>query len=128
MRRTITLLACLGALTLAVACGRSDEEQARDAVQEYVEAGDGGDYERACELLSEAFKREQRLLANCERALRARDRDQGEVNTEIATVRVRGNTATVDLNLTREGQSASRLVLLLRRPDEDADWRIAAQQ
>ena len=46
--RPLTALACIVALLAAAGCGETDQEQAREVAQDYVEAGDTGDFEAVC--------------------------------------------------------------------------------
>ena len=56
MPRSLTALACAAALLSAVGCGESDQEQAREVVQAYVDAQNDEDFEAVCDLYSESLK------------------------------------------------------------------------
>ena len=92
MRRTLTALACFVALAAAAGCGESDQEQAREVAQDYVEASNAGDFEAVCDLFTDEFINELAVdrLPGLRRASRHRGRDGGEL--ELVDVRVSDDT------------------------------------
>ena len=65
VRRTITALVCATALVAAAGCGETDQEQAREVVQDYVDARNDGDFEAVCDLYCDSFKEELAIGENC---------------------------------------------------------------
>lgn len=105
-------------------CGRSDEEKARDTVDEFVHAREDADYEKVCELFDAGFRRDQGLLANCAQTLEAQAAGQPpQGSTSVVSVKVTGGKATAELDVSQAGETPSRqTVTLVRR---DGDWKIA---
>jgi ketosteroid isomerase-like protein len=127
--RRLTPLLCAAVLLGFAACGESDQEQAREVVQAYVDAQNSDDFETVCELYSESLKRELAVGENCT-AFVAEQTGGAEVpqELEIVEVRVRGDTGAADIDALREdGQGPSRLTLTLKRESDD-EWRITALQ
>ena len=120
VHRALTAIACLVALAAFAACGESDTEQAREVAQDYVDATNGGDFERICELYSDDFK-EELGAADC--AAFVQEQSSGaDTELELVEVRVSGDKATADLDSVSEQEGPARLSLRLER--EDDDWRI----
>jgi hypothetical protein len=120
MLRTLTAFACVAALAVAASCGESDQEQAREIVQEYVDASNADDYERICELYSETLKEE--LGATDCPAFVQEQSSGAETELELVEVRVNGDRATADLDAVSEQEGPARIGLTLER--EDDEWRI----
>jgi hypothetical protein len=120
MRRTLTAFACVAALAVAAGCGESDQEQAREVVQEYVDATNSGDYERICELYSESLK-EQLGATDCPAFVQEQS-SGAETELELVEVRANGDRATADLDAASEQEGPARIGLTLER--EDDEWRI----
>lgn len=127
MRRTLILLVCAAALAAIAGCGESDQEQAREVVQDYVDAQNAEDHEQVCELYSDELKRQLGIAENCpgfvEEASSGAD---GKERFEIVDVRVRDDRASADLNVRREQEGPARVGLLLER--QDGDWEITGLQ
>jgi hypothetical protein len=126
MRLVLITAVCVAALAAATGCGQSDEQQARDVVQDYVDARAEGNHERVCELYSESFKRELATGGNCEAFVEEQSSGAEPGELEIVDVRVRDDEATADLDATGESGAPIRIGLRLER--EDDDWRISALQ
>jgi ketosteroid isomerase-like protein len=126
MRRTLTALACLAALAGAAGCGESDQEQAREVVQDYVDARNADDFDQVCDLFSDSF--EQSLGTSDCAAFVAEQTGgaEGAEEFEVVDVRVQGEVATAEIDVTRESQGPSRIGLRLER--QDGDWRISGLQ
>lgn len=126
MRRTLTALACLAALAGAAGCGESDQEQAREVVQDYVDARNAGDFEKVCDLFSDSF--EQSLgTADCAAFVAEQTGGaEGDEELQVVDVRVQGEVATAEIDVTRESQGPSRIGLRLER--QDGDWLISGLQ
>jgi hypothetical protein len=126
MRLVLTTAVCVAALVAAIGCGQSDEQQARDVVQDYVDARAEGDYGRVCELYSESFKQELATGPNCEAFVEEQSSGAEPGELEIVDVRVNDDKATADLDATSESGAPIRIGLQLERQDDD--WRITALQ
>jgi hypothetical protein len=126
MRPILTAAVCLAALAVAIGCGQSDEQQARDAVQDYVDARVEGDYERECELYSDSYKEQLGVDGNCPEFVKEAASGGPPSELEIVDVRVNGDKANADLDATGESGAPIRIGLQLER--EGDEWRISALQ
>ena len=120
MVRALTAIACLAALAAVAGCGESDQEQAREVAQEYVDASNSDDFEAVCDLYSDDFKKELGA-ANCP-AFVEEQSSGADTELELVEVRVSGDKATADLDSVSEQEGPARLSLQLER--EDGDWLI----
>jgi ketosteroid isomerase-like protein len=124
MPRLLTALACGAALAALVACGESEQEQAREVVQEYVDATNSDDFDRVCDLYSDSLKRE---LGAADCPAFVQEQSSGvETELELVEVRVSGEKATADIDSGSEQEGPARLGLTLEREDEE--WRITGFQ
>jgi hypothetical protein len=126
MRRFLTALACAAALVAPIGCGESDEEQAQEAVEDYVEARNEGDFERECELYSEEFKMDFGIGEDCPAFLQEQRSGESPGKLEIVDVRVLEDRANADIDLVREARGSDRVKLILERQDDD--WKITGLQ
>jgi hypothetical protein len=126
MRLVLTTAVCMAALAAAIGCGQSDEQQARDVVQDYVDARADGDYGRVCELYSHSFKQQLATGGNCEAFVEEQSSGAEPAELEVVDVRVHGDRATADLDAVGESGAPIRIGLELERQDDD--WRITALQ
>ena len=124
MLRLLTALACGAAIAGLAACGESDQEQAREVVQEYVDATNSDDFERVCELYSESLKQELGA-ADCP-AFVEEQSSGAETELELVEVRVSDEKATADIDSRSDQEGPARLGLRLER--EDDEWRITGFQ
>jgi hypothetical protein len=126
MGRVLTIAVCAAVMVGSVGCGQSDEQQARDVVQDYVDARADGDYERVCELYSDSFK--QQLVGGGDCAAFVEEQSSGAPTgeLEIVDVRVRDDRGTADLDVAGESGQPIRVGLQLER--QDGDWRITGLQ
>jgi ketosteroid isomerase-like protein len=123
-------LAIAVAAIIGVGCGGggSDEDQVRDVVTSFVEAGKNRDAEEACSLLaSDQVKVVERLGhgADCEQVLGgilAKAQVSG-TDLKIEDVRVEGDRATVDATVKASGASPRAESILLIK--EDGEWKLA---
>ncbi len=121
----LTALACAAALATALlACGETDQEQAREVAQDYVEASNEDDFAAVCELYSESFK-QQLGAADCP-AFVEENSSGADSELELVDVRVSDDTATADIDIVSEDGGPIRVGLRLQR--EDGDWRIVGLQ
>jgi ketosteroid isomerase-like protein len=127
LRRTLILLVCAAALAAIAGCGESDQEQAREIVQDYVDARNDGDFERVCELFSDDFKAQLQIGEDCAAFIKEQS-GGGEADSklEVVDVRVKDERATADINVVREGEGPSRVTLTLER--QDGNWKITGLQ
>jgi ketosteroid isomerase-like protein len=126
MRRPLTAFLLAAAIAGLGACGESDQEQAREVVQDYAEARESQDFERICDLYSEEFTASLGT-EDCPAFVQEQSAGaDGTETVEVVDVQVKGDTATADLDVSGEAQEESRVRVLLKR--EDDDWRISALQ
>jgi ketosteroid isomerase-like protein len=127
MGRLLTALACGAALAIAVGCGESDQEKAREVVQEFVDARTGEDFQAECDLYSESYLAEL-AVSDCAAFVQEQTTGaEGEEELEIVDVEVNGERATANIDVTREAEGGPvRIGLLLE--EEDGDWRITGFQ
>jgi ketosteroid isomerase-like protein len=108
---------------VAAGCGESDQEQARDAVQDYVDAVGAQDYDAVCDLYSDSFKDELAVGENCAAFVQEQTSGGPPQELEVVDVRVNGDKATADLDASNEAGGPSRITLQLERDGDD--WRIS---
>jgi ketosteroid isomerase-like protein len=126
LRRTLTALVCAAAVAAAGGCGESDQEQAREVVQDYVDARNEGDFERVCDLYSESFKQELAVSENCAAFVQEQTTGAGGGELSVADVNASGDRATADLDVSEGPEGPSRVALVLER--EGDEWRITGIQ
>lgn len=127
MGRLLTALACAAALVAVAGCGESDQEQAREVVQDFVDARNGDDFEAECDLYSEKYL-DELAVADCPAFIEEqRSGADGEEELEIVDVEVNDDRATANVDILRESEGGpARIGLLLER--EDDEWRITGFQ
>lgn len=126
MRMALTAVACSIALAALAGCGESEQEQAREVVQDYAEARNSGDYEAVCELFSESFI-EQLGTDDCPAFIEEQTAGaDGEQQLEVVNVRVSDEVATAEIDVVSEAAGPSRVVVRLQ--EEDGEWRITGLQ
>ena len=126
MVRLLTAIACGAALAVAAGCGESDQEQAREVVQEFVDARGSDDFQAECDLYSESYLAEL-AVEDCAAFVEEQTSgaDAGELS--IVDVQVNDDRATANIDVTRESEGGPvRIGLLLER--EDDEWRITGFQ
>jgi hypothetical protein len=107
-------------------CGQSEQEQAREVVQDYVDARNSGEYEAECDLYSEEFK-EQLGAADCPAFIEEQTTGADfEQTLELVSVRVKGDRATAELDVAAEGGGTTRVGLILE--NQDGDWKVTGLQ
>ena len=125
-------LAIALAAALAAGCGGggvSDEDQVRDVVTSFVQAGKDRDAAEACSLLAaDQLKVVEQLGggAGCEQVLGGFLAKANAVGTDlkIEDVRVEGDRATVDATVKAAGSSPKAESILLVK--EDGEWKLAS--
>jgi ketosteroid isomerase-like protein len=124
--RSVTALICAALLAAVAGCGESDQEKAREVVQDYVEASNGDDFERVCELYSEEFKEQLGIDENC--AGFVEEQSSGvEQELQLVEVRVNGDRGSAEIDALREEEGGpARIHLLLER--SDGEWKISGFQ
>ena len=125
MGRRLTTLAAVAAIATVAACGETDQEQAREVAQDYVEASNANDFEAVCELYSEEFIDD--LGATDCPAFVQENSAGAESELELVDVRVRDDVATADIDVVSEGGGPIRVGLRLERTEDDS-WEIVALQ
>jgi hypothetical protein len=131
MRGALTAIACLALLGALAGCGESAQEQAREVVQDFVDAREAGDGEAECALYSESYVQSLGVGENCAGFVEESSAAAGPEDLEIVEVTVKGDTATADIDIQREGEGEgpARIGLQLEREGgDDGDWRITAFQ
>lgn len=124
--RSITALCCAALLAALAGCGQTDQEKAREVVQEYVDARSDKDFEAVCDLFSDSFKQEL-AASDCPAFVAEQTSGAGgSEQIEFVDVHVRDDRARADLDVTGEGGGPSRIGLILER--QDGEWRITALQ
>ena len=131
-RRAIRVgLAIALAAALVTGCGGagSDEDQVRDVVTSFVEAGKDRDAEEACSLLaSDQVKVVERLGhgADCEQVLGGffANADAAGTEVKIEDVRVEGDRATVDATVKAGSFGPKAESILVVR--EGGEWKLAS--
>ena len=126
VRRTITALVCAAALVAAAGCGETDQEQAREVVQDYVDARNDGDFELVCDLYSDSFKQQLAIGENCPAFVEEQTSGAGG-ELSVVDVHVRDDQATADLDVSQGSEGPSRVALVLERGD-DGEWKITGLQ
>ena len=126
MPRSVIALFCACLLAFAAGCGESDQEKAREVVQDYVEASNGDDFERVCELYSDEFKEQLGIEQNC--AGFVEEQSSGvEQELQLVEVRVNGDRGSAEVDAVREEEGGpARIRLLLEQTD--GEWRISGFQ
>jgi hypothetical protein len=125
-RRTITALVCAAALVAVAGCGETDQEQAREVVQDYVDARNDGDFELVCDLYSDSYKQELAIGENCPAFVEEQTTGAGGGELSVADVNVNDDRATADLDVSEGSEGPSRVAIVLER--EDDEWRITGVQ
>lgn len=126
MGRKLTALALAFALAAALAaCGESDQEQAREAAQDYVDARNADDFEAVCDLYSERYIEE--LGAGDCPAFVQESSSGAESELELVDVRVSDGVATADIDIVSEGGGPIRVGLRMELNDAD-EWEIVSLQ
>ena len=123
------LAACLAAVVLG-GCGGgggSDEDQVRDVVTSFVQAGKHRDAAEACSLLSadQVKSVEQLGGGSCAAILGqifSKAKDVG-TDVEVQDVRVEGDRATVDATVRAPGSKPKAETILVVK--EDGEWKLA---
>ena len=127
MRSALTALVLAAVLAFAAGCGESEQEQAREVVQDYVDASNGDDFEAICDLYSESLKQELAIGENCAAFVQEQSTGaDGSEELELIEVRVNDDQATADIDAIRESEGPSRITLQLER--EGDDWRVSGFQ
>lgn len=122
----LTALALAVALAAALAaCGESDQEQAREVAQDYVEASNEGDFEAVCDLYSQQFI-EELGTSDCP-AFVEENSSGAESELELVDVRASEDVATADIDIVSEGGGPIRVGLRMELNDAD-EWEIVSLQ
>jgi hypothetical protein len=126
--RFAALAACCVALAGCGGGGGSDEDQVREVVQSFVDAGNEKDPAAACELLARQQLRAVRKLGgSCPEVVAGLlEASNGGTSVTVDEVRIEGNRATADVTVKAGGGSGpgrSSSLLLVR---EDGEWRLAS--
>jgi entry exclusion lipoprotein TrbK len=127
-RRAKALLAALAAIALAgcgpVGGGKSDEDKARDALTELIDARNQRDFAKVCSVIaSPALAKFKRAGTTCDEALPRLVPKDTTITIRIDQVRVSGDRATVDATVSQTGGAGHAQTILLVK--EAGDWKIS---
>ncbi len=125
MSRPLTALACIVALVAAAGCGETDQEQAREVAQDYVEASNAGDFQAVCDLFSDEFI-DELAVTDCPGFVEE-NTSGSEGQLELVDVRVKDGTATADIDVVSEGGGPIRVGVRMER-NADEEWEIVSLQ
>ncbi|MGH2955964.1 MAG: hypothetical protein ACRDL6_03095 [Solirubrobacterales bacterium] len=107
-------------------CGESDQEKAREVLQEYVEASNGDDFERVCDFYTEEFKEQLGAGEDCPAFVEEQSSGVDQ-ELELVEVRVNGDRGSAEVDVLREEEGGpARVRLLIERTD--GEWRISGFQ
>jgi hypothetical protein len=123
--RSVTAALCVVLVVAGAGCGQSDQEKARDAVQDYVDARNDEDFERVCELYADSFK-EQLGADDCPAFVEEQTAGLEAQDLEIVSVRVNEERAIAELDAAGESGAPTRIGLVLE--EQDGDWKITGLQ
>jgi hypothetical protein len=124
--RSITAVLCAALLVAAAGCGQSDQEKAREVVQDYVDARSAQDYEAVCDLYSDSFK-QQLGATDCPAFVQEQTAGADvQEDLKIVSVRVNEDRAIAELDAAGETGAPTRIGLVLER--QDGDWLITGLQ
>ena len=129
MPRSVTTLCCAALVAIVAAgCGQTDQEKAREVVQEYADARGAQDFDRVCELYADSFKQKLGAADNCAGFV-AEQTSGADANEEleVVSVHVKGDRATAALDVSGESGGPVRIGLQLERQDDGA-WKISGLQ
>lgn len=129
--RTVVVALVPALAAFATACGKSEEEKARENVDAWLQAVVDGDAKRYCELLAERSKRPFERQGGCEKvAKQVFDSPAGRFTSGVANVlakaekkdvTVDGDTGRARIVFESGGQTRD-VTLELRK--EDGKWRV----
>jgi hypothetical protein len=127
--RAIAAVLVAGLAATACACGKSDQEQVRQVVEDYIQALSTGSFDAACELFTPRYRRQLGGAAACAEAQADQFGGSGaaKAELELSRVRVKGEHANATLNVSRNSGPPSPLAVLLAL-DENDHWRIRGEQ
>lgn len=127
MPRSITALICAALLAAVAGCGQTDQEKAREVVQDYVDARGDRNFDAVCDLFSEDFKRQLVAGDNCPAFVAEQTSgSDAEEHLRVVSIRVNGDRAIADLDVGAGSEGPSRIGLVLEK--EDGSWRITGLQ
>jgi hypothetical protein len=127
MTRVLTAIACGAALAVASGCGESDQERAREVVQQFVDARNDDDHAAECDLYSDSYI-DELMVDDCPAFIEEQSSGiDGEERHEVVDVEVNDDRGTANVDIIREAEGGPvRIGLLL--VEEDGDWRITGFQ
>lgn len=129
--RTATALVVVLAALAVAGCGplggKSDEEKARDAITELIDARNQHDFKKVCGLISsQLLAKIQRPGTPCQKALEQavpKVAGTAALTIRVDQVRVRGDSATVDATISQTGGAGRAQTILMVK--EGGDWKFA---
>jgi ketosteroid isomerase-like protein len=116
--RALLILASAAILAGCGGGGENDQQSAHEVAQSYVDAYNSGDFAQVCDLLSESYRQQLKIGANCPAFFK--EQTSGEATTlTLIDVQEKGDLATAHI---RSG-TANETAAFVR--DQGGDWRLA---
>ena len=114
----------LAAAAMLSACGRSEEREVRETLEEYAQAVERKDYQALCDdlLAARLIENLRRVGAPCEIALQQGLGDVEKPSIVVESVKVDGDTASAVARTDAANQEPSKDTIRLAK--EDGDWKI----
>jgi ketosteroid isomerase-like protein len=122
--RSVTALICAALLAGGVAaCGESDQEQAREVVQQYIDASNADDFDQVCDLYSDEFKQQLVAGANCPAFVQEQS-SAVEQEFELVQISVNGDRGTAEINAVQKEEGGPRRIRLQLQRTGD-EWQVS---
>jgi len=126
VRRPIVAVLAVSGVFCGCGDGPPDTERVHDVVEAFGQASAAKDYQRLCDdlLAPKLVSEVESTGLPCELAVKQGLGDVVAPRLTIGTIRVKGDSATADVQSTATGEKPSRDTLRLVRVDDS--WRIAS--
>jgi putative lumazine-binding protein len=126
VRRPLAAVLAVSGVFFGCGGGPSDTERVHDVVEAFGEASAAKDYQRLCDdlLAPKLVSEVESAGLPCELAVKQGLGDVSAPQLTIGTIRVKGDSATADVQSSAKGEQPSRDTLQLVRVDDS--WRIAS--
>jgi len=112
-------------LVAGAGCGQSDQEKARETVQDYVDARNSKDFEAECDLYTEEFLK-QIGATDCPAFVEEQTSGAATGDLKLVSVRVKDDRGTAELDVSGESGASTRVGLTLER--QDGEWKVSGLQ
>jgi hypothetical protein len=126
VRRPLAAVLAVSGVFFGCGEGPSDTERVHDVVEAFGQASAAKDYQRLCDdlLAPKLVSEVESAGLPCELAVKQGLGDVSAPQLTIGTIRVKGDSATADVQSSAKGEQPSRDTLQLVRVDDS--WRIAS--